>query len=201
MSFVRARFFKGKDPRTEYLTSSIWYGVHEHSIHILKEAHWILGMHSSVNFLLDNWLGYSIADRLGIPCFVREFLNFSVADYFCYDSWHLDEFFVMKHMDIIQDILKYSCEADEDTLVWPHELHGHISSRGAFRSLRPHFPEVNWGVLLVLPVVYFAVITRRMSTIFGVIAPGLELSFLKLLLFSMCIWNLIWEFSTCCYKL
>ncbi|KAL8498897.1 hypothetical protein ACS0TY_022025 [Phlomoides rotata] len=57
------------------------------------------------------------------------------------------------------------------------------------------------GVLLVLPVVYFAVITRRMSTIFGVIAPGLELSFLKLLLFSMCFWNFIWEFITCCYKL
>ncbi|KAL8456445.1 hypothetical protein ACS0TY_034597 [Phlomoides rotata] len=89
MLFVRARFFKGKSPISQYLTSLVWHGVREHSIHILKEARWILGKHSSVNFWLDNWLGYTIADRLGIPCFVREFLNYSVADYFFDDSWHL----------------------------------------------------------------------------------------------------------------
>ncbi|KAL8509015.1 hypothetical protein ACS0TY_016271 [Phlomoides rotata] len=119
MLFVRARFFKGRslDP----------------------------GRHSSVNFWLDNWLGYSIADRLGIPNFVRDYLDFSVTDYFFDDAWHLDELFVTKHMDIVQDILHYSCEAEDDTLVWPLELHGEIRAKGAYRAAQHHFPEVSLG--------------------------------------------------------
>ncbi|KAL8537668.1 hypothetical protein ACS0TY_012702 [Phlomoides rotata] len=86
MLFVRVRFFMGKKPRTHYITSSVWRGVHNHVHHILKDARWILGRHSSVNFWLDNWLGYSIADRRGIPNFVRDYVDFSVADYFFDDA-------------------------------------------------------------------------------------------------------------------
>ncbi|KAL8498084.1 hypothetical protein ACS0TY_021422 [Phlomoides rotata] len=39
MLFIRARFFKGKLPRTKYINSSVWRGVHCHVCHILKDAH------------------------------------------------------------------------------------------------------------------------------------------------------------------
>ncbi|KAL8472997.1 hypothetical protein ACS0TY_030000 [Phlomoides rotata] len=143
-SFVRARFFRSKRSRTQYITSSVWRGVFNQTVRILKDARWILGKHSSVNFWLDNWLGYTLADRLGIPHFVREFLDYSVANYYFNGAWHLDDFFVMKHLDIVQDILNYSCEADEDTLVWPLELHGSLSAKGAYRTAQHHFWEVSW---------------------------------------------------------
>ncbi|KAL8555834.1 hypothetical protein ACS0TY_003595 [Phlomoides rotata] len=145
MSFIRARFFKGKKPRPKYITSSVWRGISDQMLHILKEGRWTLGRQTSVNFWLDNWLGYSLADRLGIPHFVRDFLDFTVADYFFDGAWHLGELFVMKHKDIVQDILNHSCEADDDTLVWPLEMHGDISAKGAYRAAQNHFPEVSWG--------------------------------------------------------
>ncbi|KAL8528762.1 hypothetical protein ACS0TY_006280 [Phlomoides rotata] len=106
MDFVRARFFKGRDIRTQYVTSSVWNVIKYHVKRINSEARCIMGKNSSVRFWLDNWLGYVIADRLGIPTFVRDFLGFLILDYFCNDTWHLDELFVMKYLNIVEDILK-----------------------------------------------------------------------------------------------
>ncbi|KAL8547773.1 hypothetical protein ACS0TY_007202 [Phlomoides rotata] len=116
-----------------------------HAVHkvqnINKEARWILRKTSSIRFWLDNCLGYVITDRIGIPQFVREFIDFTVSDYFYNESWHLDELFVIKYLDIIEDIMKYTCEAEHDTLIWPFTIHGDLSSKAAYRGIQPHFPE------------------------------------------------------------
>ncbi|KAL8463828.1 hypothetical protein ACS0TY_033684 [Phlomoides rotata] len=112
---------------------------------ILAEAWWILERTSVVRFWLDNWMGYIIADRIGIPHFAKEFLAFSVSDYYFDGAWHLDEFFVMKHMDIVEDMLWYSCKADSDTLVWPHSVHGTLTSKVAYAGLQQRYPMVSWG--------------------------------------------------------
>ncbi|KAL8463491.1 hypothetical protein ACS0TY_034224 [Phlomoides rotata] len=58
---------------------------------------------------------------------------------------HLDEFFVTKHLDIVEQMMNYSCEADSDTLVWPRSVHGMLTARVAHASLQQRFPSVSWG--------------------------------------------------------
>ncbi|KAL8557752.1 hypothetical protein ACS0TY_005020 [Phlomoides rotata] len=71
----------------------------------------------------------------------------------------------MKHMDIVQDMLHYSCEAEDDTLVWPMELHGEINAKGAYRAAQHHFPEVSWGKWMsIIPV-------KRSALIWGSFIP------------------------------
>ncbi|KAL8479299.1 hypothetical protein ACS0TY_026238 [Phlomoides rotata] len=52
----------------------------------------------------------------------------------------------MKHMDIVQDILHYSCEAD--IMVWHLKVHGTLSARGAYCAAQQHFPEVSWALVV-----------------------------------------------------
>ncbi|KAL8480977.1 hypothetical protein ACS0TY_027492 [Phlomoides rotata] len=72
---------------------------------------------------------------IGIPHFAREFLGFTVSDYYFDGVWHLDEFFVMKHLEIVEDMMHYSCDADSDFLVWPHSVHGSLSTKVAYAGL------------------------------------------------------------------
>ncbi|KAL8479156.1 hypothetical protein ACS0TY_026131 [Phlomoides rotata] len=113
-----------------------------HVISILGEARWILGQTSAARFWLNNWMCYII----GIPHFARRFLAFPVSDYFFDDFWHFDEFFVMKHMDIVEDMIHYSCEVDSDTLIWPRSVHVvTLTSKVAYAGLQQRFPSVSWG--------------------------------------------------------
>ncbi|KAL8549246.1 hypothetical protein ACS0TY_008192 [Phlomoides rotata] len=89
-------------------------------------------------------MGFVIADRIGIPHFARAFLTHPVSDYYIDGLWHLDEFFVMKHLDIVEQMMNYSCEADSDTLVWPRSVHGTLMARVAYASLQQRFPSVSW---------------------------------------------------------
>ncbi|KAL8472978.1 hypothetical protein ACS0TY_029984 [Phlomoides rotata] len=123
------------------LSRELW----PHNISILGEARWILEKTSAVRFCLDNWMGYIIADRICIPHFAREFLAYSVSDYYFDGAWHLDEFFVMKHMDIVKDMMHYSCDADSDTLVWPHSVHGSLTTKVAYAGLQQRYSIVSWG--------------------------------------------------------
>ncbi|KAL8520609.1 hypothetical protein ACS0TY_011229 [Phlomoides rotata] len=133
MRFIIARFFRWRIVRSQYITSSVWKGLYPQVQKI------------SMRFWLDNWLGYVIGDRNGIPYFVREFLEFSVLDYFYEDTWHLDVFFVMKHLNIVEDILRYTCEADHDTLIWPFTIHGDLNAKMTYNNIQAKFPKVTWG--------------------------------------------------------
>ncbi|KAL8479161.1 hypothetical protein ACS0TY_026136 [Phlomoides rotata] len=84
------------------ITSSVWRGIRPHTLNIQGGARWILGRISVVRFWLDNWMDFVIADRIGIPHFARAFLTHPVSDYYIDGSWHLDKFFVMKHLDIVE---------------------------------------------------------------------------------------------------
>ncbi|KAL8511004.1 hypothetical protein ACS0TY_017724 [Phlomoides rotata] len=90
-------------------------------------------------------MGYIISDRIGIPHFAREFLGFTVSDYYFDGAWHLDEFFVMKHLEIVEDIMHYSYDADSDFLVWPHSVHCSLSTKVAYAGLQQRYPIVSWG--------------------------------------------------------
>ncbi|KAL8499339.1 hypothetical protein ACS0TY_022354 [Phlomoides rotata] len=90
-------------------------------------------------------MGYIIADRIGIPHFAREILGFLVSDYYFVGSWHLDEFFMMKHLDIVEDMMHYSCDADSDTLVWPRSVHDSLWTKLAYAGLQKRYPVISWG--------------------------------------------------------
>ncbi|KAL8463486.1 hypothetical protein ACS0TY_034218 [Phlomoides rotata] len=85
MTFVRSRFWKGSLARA-CITSSVWRGIRPHILNIQGEGRWILGRTLAVRFWLDNWMGFVIADRIGIPHFARAFLThpilwFGLAQY------------------------------------------------------------------------------------------------------------------------
>ncbi|KAL8502815.1 hypothetical protein ACS0TY_021804 [Phlomoides rotata] len=112
-------------------------------------------------------MGYIITDRISIPHFDREFLGFTVNDYYFDGAWHLDEFFVMKHLEIeiIEDMMNYSCDADSDFLVWPHSVHGSLSTKVAYAGLQQRYPIVSWGNWIWSPFVP----TKRSTVIWRII--------------------------------
>ncbi|KAL8506337.1 hypothetical protein ACS0TY_017274 [Phlomoides rotata] len=79
--------------------------------------------------------------------------QYSVLGYYFDGAWHLDEFFRIKHMDIAQDIMNYSCDVDMDALIWPHNIHGTLTSKDAYRGLSSYFPDITWAI--------FGVVGRR----------------------------------------
>ncbi|KAL8483873.1 hypothetical protein ACS0TY_026525 [Phlomoides rotata] len=74
-----------------------------------------------------------------------KFLGFTVSDYYFDGVWHLDEFFVMKHLEIVEDIMNYSCDAESDFLVWSHSVHDSLSTKVAYSGLQQRYPMVTWG--------------------------------------------------------
>ncbi|KAL8556379.1 hypothetical protein ACS0TY_003989 [Phlomoides rotata] len=60
-----------------------------------------------ISFWNDNWLGYIILDRIGIPPSYAAGLSSKIRDYFYEEIWHFDFEFFMKHTDIVRDILRW----------------------------------------------------------------------------------------------
>ena len=56
-----------KIPYFSIVNCSIWYALKNHYVVLLKECRWLIEEHSKRKFLLDNWIGYIIADRVYIP--------------------------------------------------------------------------------------------------------------------------------------
>ncbi|KAL8502778.1 hypothetical protein ACS0TY_021769 [Phlomoides rotata] len=49
--------------------SSIWPGIRRHLGRLVDGSRWVVGLSLRISFWNDNWLGYIISDKLGIPSF------------------------------------------------------------------------------------------------------------------------------------
>lgn len=66
--FLRGRYLNEfQAPKRMFISSSIRQGIKEPFFALQSESRWLVGESSSVYFWLDDWVGFSIADRLGIP--------------------------------------------------------------------------------------------------------------------------------------
>lgn len=59
-------------PKRSYLKSSIWSGLKPHLVSFDIDGLLLIGHKSKARFWLDNWLGYTIADRLNILSHVKK---------------------------------------------------------------------------------------------------------------------------------
>lgn len=133
----KLRFYnRFRHPKTNYLKSTIWSGLRSHMLNFDKSALFLIGNNSNARFWLDNWLGYTIADRLAIPNHVKERLNHTISQYYFDDSWHFTLSFCIDYWDILTDILSYPLgPANSDTIIWPPSALGTITAKTAYSRL------------------------------------------------------------------
>ncbi|XP_057789601.1 uncharacterized protein LOC131006461 [Salvia miltiorrhiza] len=135
-------------PRTTTLASSVWGGVRQLIPELIEESYCLLGNGSSVYFWNDDWLGYSIADKLNIMGFVRTRLKQTVADYLYDGVWHFAQDFIDEFPLIVCDILLLPIGSEDDIRLWKPSVHGKDTSVLAFASRCHRFSRVSWGLWL-----------------------------------------------------
>ncbi|XP_057780029.1 uncharacterized protein LOC130998633 [Salvia miltiorrhiza] len=132
-------------PRSDFLTSSIWVGIRRLIPDLIEDSYCLLGKGSTVYFWHDDWLGYTIADKINLPSFMRSRLNQTVANYFYDGVWHFSQEFIEEFPYIVCDILLLPIGEDEDVRLWKPSVHGDVTSAQAFVSKCHRFPSVSWG--------------------------------------------------------
>ncbi|KAL8478357.1 hypothetical protein ACS0TY_030316 [Phlomoides rotata] len=98
MSVVHDRYlFDNGTPRNFHRVSSIWTGVRRHFPRLISQSQWLVGTGSLVRFWTDNWLGYRISEKIGLPDELLESLVATVNDFFYDGCWHFEESFFMRY--------------------------------------------------------------------------------------------------------
>ncbi|XP_057808755.1 uncharacterized protein LOC131023232 [Salvia miltiorrhiza] len=133
-------------PRTARLASSIWGGIKELVPDLIDDSYCLLGNGSSIYFWNDDWLGYSIADKVNIPGFIRSRLNQKFSDYLYDGVWHFASNFVENFPMIVCDIILLPIGSEDDIRLWKPFVHGDVTSALAFASRSHRFPRVSWGL-------------------------------------------------------
>ncbi|XP_057812282.1 uncharacterized protein LOC131026399 [Salvia miltiorrhiza] len=120
---------------------------------------------------LDNWLGYRLVDRIGIPANVYQTLMQPISNYFFDGSWHFTLDFLQTFPDLAFDIVSVPIGDGEDHRAWIHSHFGEVSAALALDHVRPSFPLVDWGNWIWAPfiptrrsIVTWCVILGRLST-------------------------------------
>ncbi|KAL8555579.1 hypothetical protein ACS0TY_003398 [Phlomoides rotata] len=145
-SMLHDRYISGRSrPRHYGSQSSIWPGIRRHLGRLEDGSRWIVGKFSKINFWNDNWLGYTISEKIGIPHFFADGLMSTIKDYFFDGLWHFDQDFLLKHTDIVRDILSVHISRGEDTRVWGHSASGEMTSSLAYDHLRANHPRIGWS--------------------------------------------------------
>ncbi|XP_057811497.1 uncharacterized protein LOC131025722 [Salvia miltiorrhiza] len=132
-------------PRSDFLTSSVWVGIRRIIPDLINDSYCLLRKGSSVYFWHDDWLGYSIADKINLLNFMRSRLNQTVDNYFYDGVWHFSQDFIEKFPYIVCDILLLPIGDEEDVRLWKPSVHGEVTSALAFDSNCHRFPCVSWG--------------------------------------------------------
>ncbi|KAL8529264.1 hypothetical protein ACS0TY_006624 [Phlomoides rotata] len=121
MALLHGRYISARGkPRNSGRPSSIEPGIRKHLGRLVTGSRWVVGHSSGLSFWNDNWLGYIISERIGIP-----------------------SSFV--HTDIVRDILSIHVSRGSDSRVWGNSISGQLTSRMAYDILRSHNPRVNWS--------------------------------------------------------
>ncbi|KAL8456695.1 hypothetical protein ACS0TY_034802 [Phlomoides rotata] len=146
MNLLHDRYITaGGRPRTLGRPSSIGPGIRRHLDRLVTGSRWVVGQSSRLNFWNDNWLGYIISEKIGIPPAFAMGLSSTILDYFYEECWHFDYEFFMKHTDIVRDILNIHVSRGYDSRVWGNSVSGMLTSRMAYDMLHSPNPWVNWS--------------------------------------------------------
>ncbi|XP_057770242.1 uncharacterized protein LOC130990061 [Salvia miltiorrhiza] len=131
--------------KEQIANSSIWLGVKHEINNLVEDSYIYVNRGDSTYFWRDDWLGYKLVDKLSIPHFMHDYLQFSVQDYYYDGLWHFSASFVNKFPDIVADILLVPMGEEQDARFWKHSLKGEVSAALAFSSKCHRFPKVKWG--------------------------------------------------------
>ncbi|XP_057775044.1 uncharacterized protein LOC130994024 [Salvia miltiorrhiza] len=124
--------------------STVWIGLREEIGELVSNSFSYIGDGTSTLFWLDDWLGYLLVDKCGVPFFMRDSLTQTVADYFFEGVWHFTQTFVNSFPQIVCDILLLPI-GGKDARFWKPSLQGKVSSVLAFAHHGHKFPRVSWG--------------------------------------------------------
>ncbi|XP_057775188.1 uncharacterized protein LOC130994172 [Salvia miltiorrhiza] len=132
--------------------SSVWIGLREEIGGLVWDSYSYIGKGDSVLFWLDDWLGYRLADKCGIPFFLRNSINQTVEDYFFDGVWHFTQEFVNSYPMVVCDILLLPI-GDSDARFWKPSLQGKVTAALAFSHHSHKFPKVSWGTWIWEPYI------------------------------------------------
>ncbi|XP_057791433.1 uncharacterized protein LOC131008538 [Salvia miltiorrhiza] len=163
-NMIKGNSFAHKVLRSRYLTphgyakanvanSSVWIGVKHEINDLVDNSYAVVGNGMFTLFWLDDWLGYKISDKLGIPSFLWGFMQQSISDYFFDGCWHFSANFVESFPDIVCDILLIPLGNAPDERFWKPSLRGDVTSSLAFANISNRYPKVVWGKWIWDPAV------------------------------------------------
>lgn len=129
-----------------YISSFIWHGLSRIRDDVREQICWIPGEQSQVLFWTDNWLGYSIVEKAGIPNELRDQFQNKISIYRDGDNWLLDSNFADACPEITKDVINIRIPSGSRyIMVWAKHKLGQINSAAAYEYCRNEFPRVNWG--------------------------------------------------------
>ncbi|XP_057803038.1 uncharacterized protein LOC131018330 [Salvia miltiorrhiza] len=165
---------------TNIANSSVWLGIKDEVNQLVDDSYSCANSGDCTYFWKDDWLGYTLIDKLHIPHYMHDFLNFSVKDYFFDGVWHFSAAFVNRFPEVVVDILRLPMNGDADVRFWKKSISGEVSANLAFSSRCHRFPEVNWGKWIWEPyipmrrsILCWRVIHGRLPTMDILIRQGL----------------------------
>ncbi|XP_057809152.1 uncharacterized protein LOC131023626 [Salvia miltiorrhiza] len=171
-------------PRSPWFSSTIWLGTRAAIQTLVSDTHCSIGSGSTILFWTDNWLGYRLVDRIGIPDTFHHALLQPISDYYFDYTWHFTLNFLQIFPDIAFDIVSVPISEGEDRRAWTHSHFGEVSASLASDHIRPCFPTVDWGKWIWAPfipmrrsIVTWRVILGRLATASslrrsGLVGPG-----------------------------
>ncbi|XP_057790991.1 uncharacterized protein LOC131008108 [Salvia miltiorrhiza] len=142
---MRSRYLTPLCRPTKVAASSIWLGLRLEITKLVDDTDCYVGEGTSINFWIDDWLGYSLVKRCGVPDFLLQTLTCSVADYFYEGIWHFTQNFINVFPEIVCDILLLLVGEGSDDRFWKSSVHGTVSATAAFSKRCHGFPYVKWG--------------------------------------------------------
>ncbi|XP_057803363.1 uncharacterized protein LOC131018665 [Salvia miltiorrhiza] len=141
---VKQRYLTPHCSLRNIAASSVWLGLRDQIGELVDDSYSYIGSGRETLFWMDDWLGYLLVDKCGVPFFVRDTLRHTVADYFFDGCWHFTQEFVNAFPQIVCDILLVPI-GDSDTRFWKPSLQGKVTSALAFAHHGQKFPQVSWG--------------------------------------------------------
>ncbi|XP_057791145.1 uncharacterized protein LOC131008275 [Salvia miltiorrhiza] len=166
--------------KNNIVNSSVWLGLKDEVNQLVDDSYACIDSGDCTYFWRDDWLGYKLVDKLKIPAYMHEFLNFSVQDYFYDNTWHFSTSFVNSFPEVVADIILVPMNGGKDARFWKHSISGDVSAALAFSRKGHIFPEVNWGKWIWEPfipvrrsIICWRIIHGRLPTLDILIRQGM----------------------------
>ncbi|XP_057790859.1 uncharacterized protein LOC131007969 [Salvia miltiorrhiza] len=123
-------------------SSPFWMSIRDLVDNMVENSFSFISTGASTLFWHDDWLGYKLVDKLGIPDFMHMFLNQAIDDYYFDRIWHFTKDFVVRFSDVVVDMLLLPIGEEEDAHYWKLSATGKVTSALAYAEISQSFPKV-----------------------------------------------------------